>query len=169
MLLSIQGTQIRSEGLVPASEIKSVRSSHPPFNSTVNRLDYAAFTDAEPEYEAATISGYGTPSGANATITIEFLTPLPIREVAVQTLKAATSGAWGIHYMRDCKVQALVDEVWQTVFTFPPGIPDASIGPDGKTYNEKWATIIPVGLVCSAIRLQNPNGYVCASTFAPYI
>ena len=87
----------------------------------------------------------------------------------MQTIKAATTGSWGIHYMRGVRVQALVDDVWQTVFTFPTGIPDSSIAPDGKTYNEKWATVIPVGLTCSAMRLLNTNGYVCASTFAPYL
>ena len=43
------------------------------------------------------------------------------------------------------------------------------LAPDGKAYNEKWPNKIPVGRVCSAIRLLKPSGYVCASTFIPII
>ena len=43
------------------------------------------------------------------------------------------------------------------------------IASDGKAYNEKWPNKIPVGRVCSAIRLLKPSGYVCASTFIPII
>lgn len=167
MFLAVQGAQGKLEGPVPASDIKAVLASNSPYNSTVNRLDYAAFTDAEPEANNVSVSGYGSVPAVNASITLEFVRPLLIKSVAVQTLKAATSGSWGIHYMRSVKVQALVGAEWQTVFTFPAGLPDSSIAPDGRTYSEKWATMIPVGITCSALRLLNPNGYVCASTFAP--
>lgn len=168
MLLAVQGIQVKSEGPVPASEIKAIRASNSPYNSTVSRLDYAAFTDVEPETNNVSVSGYGSVPAVNASITLEFNGPLPIKAVVVQTLKAATIGSWGINYMSGIKVQALVEGVWQTVFTYPTGLSGSSaLAPDGKTYNEKWANTIPVGRVCSAVRLLNTNGYVCASTFFP--
>ena len=135
----------------------------------VNRLDFAAFSDHEPESSNVSNSGFGSVSGSNTSITMEFLRPLSVVAVMVQTLKADTSGSWGINYMEGVKVQALVGTVWETVFTYPSELSGGVLAPDGKAYNEKWPNKIPVGRVCSAIRLLKPSGYVCASTFIPII
>ena len=170
MLLSAQClTGIAIEGPIIASEIKAISASHPPYNSVVNRLDFAAFSDHEPESSAISTSGFGSASGSNTSITMEFLRPLSVVAVMVQTLKTATAGSWGIGYMGGAKVQALVGTVWETVFTYPSVLSGGVLAPDGKTYNEKWPNKIPVGRVCSAIRLLKPSGYVCASTFIPII
>lgn len=170
MLLAAQcPIGIAVEGPILASDVKEIRSSHPPYNSTVNRLDYAAFCDVEPENNSTSVSGYGTVSGSNTSITMEFVRELPVVAVMIQTLKAATAGSWGIGYMGGAKVQALVGTVWETVFTYPSVLSGGVLAPDGKTYNEKWPNKIPVGRVCSAIRLLKPSGYVCASTFIPII
>ena len=161
---------IAVEGPILASDVKEIRSSHPPYNSTVNRLDYAAFCDVEPENNSTSVSGYGTVSGSNTSITMEFVRELPVVAVMIQTLKAATAGSWGLNYMEGLKVQALVGTIWETVFTYPSGLSGSGVlAPDGKAYNEKWPNKIPVGRVCSAIRLLKPSGYVCASTFIPII
>ena len=160
---------IAVEGPILASDVKEIRSSHPPYNSTVNRLDYAAFCDVEPENNSTSVSGYGTVSGSNTSITMEFVRELPVVAVMIQTLKTATAGSWGIGYMGGAKVQALVGTVWETVFTYPSVLSGGALAPDGKAYNEKWPNKIPVGRVCSAIRLLKPSGYVCASTFIPII
>ena len=170
MLLAAQClTGIAMEGPIIASEIKAITASHPPYNSVVNRLDFAAFSDPEPESSAISNSGFGSVSGSNTSITMEFLRPLSVVAVMVQTLKAATAGSWGIGYMEGVKVQALVGTVWETVFTYPSALSGGVLAPDGKAYNEKWPNKIPVGRVCSAIRLLKPSGYVCASTFIPII
>ena len=171
MLLAAQClTGIAMEGPIIASEIKAITASHPPYNSVVNRLDFAAFSDHEPESSNVSNSGFGSVSGSNTSITMEFLRPLSVVAVMVQTLKAATAGSWGLNYMGGAKVQALVGTVWETVFTYPSGLSGSgALAPDGKTYNEKWPNKIPVGRVCSAIRLLKPSGYVCASTFIPII
>lgn len=171
MLLAAQcPTGIAVERPLIASEIKAIRASHPPYNAVVSRLDFDAFSDYEPESSSVSNSGFGSVSGSNTSITIEFLQPLTIVAVMVQTLKAATSGSWGINYMDGTKVQALVGTEWETVFTYPSGLAGSSmLAPDGKKYNEKWANRIPVGRVCSAIRLLKPSGYVCASTLIPIV
>ena len=171
MLLAAQcPTGIAVEGPITASEIKAISASHPPYNTVVNRLDFAAFSDPEPESSSVSNSGFGSVSGSNTSITMEFLRPLSVVAVMVQTLKAATAGSWGLNYMGGAKVQALVGTVWETVFTYPSGLSGSgALAPDGKTYNEKWPNKIPVGRVCSAIRLLKPSGYVCASTFIPII
>ena len=170
MLLAAQClTGIAVEGPITASEIKAISASHPPYNTVVNRLDFAAFSDHEPESSNVSNSGFGSVSGSNTSITMEFLRPLSVVAVMVQTLKAATSGSWGINYMEGVKVQALVGTVWETVFTYPSVLSGGVLAPDGKAYNEKWPNKIPVGRVCSAIRLLKPSGYVCASTFIPII
>lgn len=170
MLLAAQClTGIAMEGPIIASEIKAITASHPPYNSVVNRLDFAAFSDHEPESSSISTSGFGSVSGSNTSITMEFLRPLSVVAVMVQTLKTATAGSWGIGYMGGAKVQALVGSVWETVFTYPSALSGGVLAPDGKTYNEKWPNKIPVGRVCSAIRLLKPSGYVCASTFIPII
>lgn len=171
MLLAAQClTGTAMEGPIIASEIKAITASHPPYNSVVNRLDFAAFSDHEPESSSISTSGFGSVSGSNTSITMEFLRPLAVVAVMLQTLKAATAGSWGIGYMDGTKVQALVGTVWETVFTYPSGLAGSSmLAPDGKKYNEKWANRIPVGRVCSAIRLLKPSGYVCASTLIPII
>ena len=170
MLLATQFlTGIAMEGPIIASEIKAITASHPPYNSVVNRLDFAAFSDHEPESSSISTSGFGSVSGSNTSITMEFLRPLAVVAVMLQTLKAATAGSWGIGYMGGAKVQALVGTVWETVFTYPSVLSGGVLAPDGKAYNEKWPNKIPVGRVCSAIRLLKPSGYVCASTFIPII
>lgn len=170
MLLAAQcPTGIAVEGPITASEIKAISASHPPYNTVVNRLDFAAFSDHEPESSNVSNSGFGSVPGSNTSITMEFLRPLSVVAVMVQTLKAATAGSWGLNYMEGLKVQALVGTVWETVFTYPSGLSGGVLAPDGKTYNEKWPNKIPVGRVCSAIRLLKPSGYVCASTFIPII
>lgn len=170
MLLAAQcPTGIAVEGPITASEIKAISASHPPYNTVVNRLDFAAFSDHEPESSNVSNSGFGSVSGSNTSITMEFLRPLSVVAVMVQTLKAATAGSWGLYYMEGLKVQALVGTVWETVFTYPSVFSSGVLAPDGKTYNEKWPNKIPVGRVCSAIRLLKPSGYVCASTFIPII
>ena len=170
MLLAAQClTGIAMEGPIIASEIKAITASHSPYNAVVNRLDFAAFSDHEPESSSISTSGFGSVSGSNTSITMEFLRPLSVVAVMVQTLKTATAGSWGIGYMGGAKVQALVGTVWETVFTYPSALSGGVLAPDGKTYNEKWPNKIPVGRVCSAIRLLKPSGYVCASTFIPII
>lgn len=170
MLLAAQClTGIAMEGPITALEIKAISASHPPYNTVVNRLDFAAFSDHEPESSNVSNSGFGSVSGSNTSITMEFLRPLAVVAVMLQTLKAATAGSWGIGYMGGAKVQALVGTVWETVFTYPSGLSGGVLAPDGKAYNEKWPNKIPVGRVCSAIRLLKPSGYVCASTFIPII
>lgn len=171
MLLATQcPIGISVEGPITASEIKAIRASHPSYNVVVNRLDFAAFSDYEPESSAVSNSGFGSVSGPNTSITMEFLRPLNVVAVMVQTLKAATSGSWGINYMEGVKVQALVGTSWETLFTYPSSLAGSSLlAPDGKKYNEKWANRIPIGRVCSAVRLLNPSGYVCASTLLPII
>lgn len=170
MLLAAQcPTGIAVEGPITALEIKAISASHPPYNTVVNRLDFAAFSDHEPESSNVSNSGFGSVSGSNTSITMEFLRPLAVVAVMVQTLKAATAGSWGIGYMGGAKVQALVGTVWETVFTYPSVLSGGVLAPDGKTYNEKWPNKVPVGRVCSAIRLLKPSGYVCASTFIPII
>lgn len=170
MLLAAQcPTGIAVEGPITASEIKAISASHPPYNTVVNRLDFAAFSDHEPESSNVSNSGFGSVPGSNTSITMEFLRPLSVVAVMVQTLKAATAGSWGLNYMEGLKVQALVGTVWETVFTYPSVLSGGALAPDGKAYNEKWPNKIPVGRVCSAIRLLKPSGYVCASTFIPII
>lgn len=171
MLLAAQcPTGIAVERPILASEIKAIRASHSPYNAVVNRLDFAAFSDVEPESSTVSNSGFGSVSGTNTSITMEFLRPLTVAAVMVQTLKAATSGSWGINYMDGTKVQALVGTEWETVFTYPSGLAGSSLlAPDGRAYSEKWPNKIPVGRVCSAIRLLKPSGYVCASTFIPVV
>lgn len=172
MLLSAQcPIGIAVEGPLPKSEVSAIRASSSPYNNVVNRLDYEAFNDTEPETSSASVSGYGSVPATNSSITIEFTRPLSIVAVMVQTLKAATAGSWGINYMNGIRVQALVNSVWETVFTYPTNLSNSSglVGPDGKVYSEKWPNKIPVGKVCTAIRLLNPSGYVCASTFIPIV
>lgn len=155
-------------GPVPASEIKAVKSSHPAYNTVVNQLTYAAFTDVEPQASSVSVSGFGAVNAANSSITIEFQRPLPIKSADVQTLKRATTGAWGIDYLNGVKLQALVEDVWETVFTFPSGMSSGSVvGPDGKTFNESWPSNLPVNRTCTALRLFTASGYICASTFRP--
>ncbi len=168
MFLSVQGYQTNRVGVVPADEIKSIYASHPPFNTTVNRLDYAAFTDNEPEANPASVSGYGAGSGANIYIAIEFKAPIFIKALDVQTLKAATLGSWGINYLSSVQVQALVNGVWKTVYTFPANLSSVSTpGPDGKSFSERWPCTVPVGVECSGVRIYNAGGYICASTIRP--
>lgn len=170
MLLAAQcPTGIAVEGPITASEIKAISASHPPYNTVVNRLDFAAFSDQEPESSTVSNSGFGSVSASNTSITMEFLRPSAVVAVMLQTLKAATAGSWGIGYMGGAKVQALVGTVWETVFTYPSVLSGGVLAPDGKTYNEKWPNKIPVGRVCNAIRLLKPSGYVCASTFIPIV
>lgn len=171
MLLATQcPTGIAVEGPINASDVKAIRSSHLPYNTTVNRLDYAAFCDVEPENNPVSVSGYGTVNGANTSITMEFVRDLPVIAVMIQTLKAATPGSWGIAYLDGVRVQALVGTEWETVFTYPSGLAGSNVlAPDGKKYNEKWPNQIPVGRVCSAIRLIKASGYTCASTLIPII
>lgn len=171
MLLSAQcPIGVAVERPIIESEIKSIKASHAPYNNVVNRLDFAAFSDLEPTANSASVSGYGTVSGVNTSITMEFNNPMSVVAVMVQTLKAATAGSWGISYMDGTQVQALVGTEWQTVFTYPNGLSGSGLlAPDGKAYNEKWANRIPVGRMCSAIRLLKPNGYCCASTFIPIV
>ena len=100
MLLAAQClTGIAMEGPIIASEIKAITASHPPYNSVVNRLDFAAFSDHEPESSNVSNSGFGSVSGSNTSITMEFLRPLAVVAVMLQTLKAATAGSWGLNYM----------------------------------------------------------------------
>jgi hypothetical protein len=134
----------------------------------VSRLDYEAFTDYEPENSSTSVSGFGAGSGANISLTIEFNGPIFIKSADVQTLKQATLGSWGINYLNGIKLQALVDGVWETVYTFPSSLGSGGVmGPDGKYFNERWASNLPVNRVCSALRLFNTSGYICASTFRP--
>lgn len=170
MFLAVQGHTLARVGVVPASDVKAVRASHAPYNAVVNRLDYAAFIDEEPEANTASLSGFGAGSGANISLTIEFNSQLFIKSVDVQTLKAATQGSWGINYMEGAQVQALVGAEWQTVYTFPSGLSSGTVkGPDGKFFSERWASNIPVGKTCSAIRLYKASGYICASTLRPIL
>ncbi len=167
MLLVVQGSQPLRSGPLTASDVKAVRASHPAYNTTINRLDYAAFIDDEPEANSVSVSGFGAGTGINLSLTIEFYGPLPIKSVDVQTLKQSTLGSWGISYLSGVSVQALVGSEWQTVYTFPLSLSSSIMAPDGKYFHERWSSNIPVGKVCSALRLFKASGYICASTFRP--
>lgn len=167
MFLSVQAGPSALAGPVPDTEIKAVSASHPAYNTTVNQLTYAAFTDIEPQESSVSLSGYGAVNAANSSITIEFQRPLSIKSADVQTLKRATLGSWGINYLSGVQLQALVNGVWETTYTFP-GLGSGNVrGPDGKNFNESWPSNIPVGRTCTALRLFTASGYICASTFRP--
>lgn len=176
MLLAVQGTEGGKVSLtgkmVPASDISRIFASAPADNSSVARLDYAAFTDLEPEDRNTTVSGFATTkvdgAGVSPTITIEFRRTLPIASIYVQAVKAATAGSWGVNYIAGARIEALVGSTWEVVYTIPTGLAGGSVvGPDGIVFNESRPNLLPVNRSCSAIRIVRPGAYVAVSTFMP--
>lgn len=175
MLLAVQGTEGGKVSLtgkmVPASDIARIFASAAADNSAVARLDYAAFTDLEPENRNTTLSGFATTKvgvGVTPAITIEFRRTLTIASVYVQAVKAATAGGWGVNYIAGARIEALVGSTWEVVYTIPSGLAGSSVvGPDGLVFNESRPNLLPVNRSCSAIRIVRPGAYVAVSTFMP--
>lgn len=176
MLLAVQGSEGGKVSLigkmVPASDIDRIYASIGADNSAVARLDYAAFTDQEPEDRTTTVSGFATArsESGSPTITIAFRRTLPIASIYVQAVKAVTPGGWGVNYIAGARIEALVGSTWETVYTIPPKLSDGNVmGPDGIVFSETRPNLLPVNRSCSAIRIVRAGLYVAVSTFMPIL